>query len=115
MKMTNSTPKNWSDLDPYLKAAHLPAGKTISATIERIEFQAVHPRPGQEKVKPVMYFEGNQKGLILTATNQDFLRNAFGDEISAARGKQVTLKAVRKVIAGREVNTIIIGLPTEAK
>jgi hypothetical protein len=105
------TPRNWSDLDPYLKAAHLPPGKAITATVERIEFQTVHPRPGLEKLKPVMYFAGKQKGLILTSTNQDFLRLTFGDEISASFGKQVTLRAVRKTIAGRGVDTIIIGLP----
>jgi hypothetical protein len=41
----------------------------------------VHPRPGQEEIKPVMYFVGKQKGLILTSTNQDSLRTTFGDPI----------------------------------
>jgi hypothetical protein len=41
----------------------------------------VHPRPGQEEIKPVMYFVGKQKGLILTSTNPDFLRATFGDPI----------------------------------
>lgn len=114
MAKSNPAPKNWSDLDPYLKAAHLPVGKTIAATIERIEFQTVHPRAGQEESKPVMYFIGKLKGLILTRTNQDFLRAAFGDEISASQGKQVTLRRVQKTIAGRSVETIIIGLPDES-
>jgi hypothetical protein len=63
-------------------AAHLPTGKTVPATVEKIEFQTVHPRLGQEEIKPVMYFQGKQKGLILTSTNQDFLRATFGDEIT---------------------------------
>ena len=49
--------------------------------MDRIEFQTVHPRPGQEEIKPVMYFQGKQKGLILTSTNQDFLRASFGDDL----------------------------------
>ena len=110
-RITLPAPKNWSDLDPYLKAAHLPAGKIVPATVDRIEFQTVHPRPGQEEIKPVMYFQGKQKGLILTSTNQDFLRESFGDEITASYGKPITLRAVRKTIAGRGVDTIIIGLP----
>ena len=112
--MTNPippSPRTWSDLDPYLKAAHLPADKNVPATVEKIEFQTVHPRPGQEEIKPVMYFQGKQKGLILTSTNQDFLRATFGDEITASYGKPITLKAVRKTIAGKGVDTIIIGLP----
>jgi len=58
-----------------------------------------------------MYFVGKQKGLILTATNQDFLRDHYGDDIAASFGKQITLRAVRKTIAGRGVDIIIIGLP----
>ena len=111
MTTPNPTPRTWSDLDPYLKAAHLPAGQTVPATVDRIEFQTVHPRPGVEETKPVMYFTGKQKGLILTNTNQDFLRSAFGDEIPASYGKKITLKAVHKTVAGRGIDTIIIGLP----
>ena len=107
-------PRTWSDLDPYLKAAHLKTA-IVPATIERIEFQTVHPRPGQEEIKPVMYFVGKQKGLILTSTNQDFLRATFGDDITASYGKPITLRAVRKTIAGRGVDTIIIGLPGTAE
>lgn len=111
MNAQNPAPRTWSDLDPFLKAAHLPAGKIVPATVEKIEFQTVHPRPGQEEIKPVMYFQGKQKGLILTSTNQDFLRATFGDEITASYGKPITLRSVRKTIAGRGVDTIIIGLP----
>ena len=85
-----------------------PAGQTVPATVDRIEFQTVHPRPGQEKIKPVMYFVGKQKGLILTSTDQDFLRATFGDEVTASYGKPVTLRAVRKTIAGRGLDTIVI-------
>ena len=61
-----------------------------------------------------MYFQGKQKGLILTSTNQDFLRATFGDDITASYGKPITLQAVRKTIAGRGVDTIIIGFPVPA-
>jgi hypothetical protein len=114
MTISTPAPRNWSDLDPYLKACHLPAGQTVPATVDRIEFQTVHPRPGQEEIKPVMYFQGKQKGLILTSTNQDFLRSTFGDEITASRGQRVTLCAVTKRIAGRDVQTIILGQATQA-
>ena len=108
------TPRTWSDLDPYLKAAHLKTA-IVPATVDRIEFQTVHPRPGQEEIKPVMYFQGKQKGLILTSTNQDFLRATFGDEITASYGKAITLRAVHKIIAGRGCDTVIIGLPAQGE
>jgi hypothetical protein len=108
-------PRSWSDLDEYLKACHLPAGKSVPATIDRIEFRTLHPRPGQEEIKPVMFFQGKQKGLILTATNQDFLRAHFGDEITASHGQAITLRAVTKTIAGRQIATILIGIPDPVK
>ena len=82
--------------------------------MDRIEFQTVHPRPGQEEIKPVMYFQGKQKGLILTSTNQDFLRATFGDEITASYSKPITLQAVRKTIAGRGVDIVPVscGIPS---
>jgi hypothetical protein len=106
-------PRTWSDLDPYLKAAHLKTA-IVPATVDRIEFQTVHPRPGMEEIKPVMYFQGKQKGLILTSTNQDFLRAAFGDAITASYGHVVTLRAVTKRIAGRDIDTIILSQPAPA-
>ena len=109
---TPPAPRTWSDLDPYLKASHLKTA-IVPATVDRIEFQTVHPRPGQEEIKPVMYFVGKQKGLILTSTNQDFLRATFGDEINGSYGKQITLRAVHKMIAGRGIDTVIIGLPAQ--
>jgi hypothetical protein len=103
-------PRTWSDLDEYLKPAHL-AGKTIQATIERIEFRTLHPRPGVEEIKPVLYFAGKNKSLILTSTNQTWLRSTYGDEITASYNHVVTLHAVTKHIAGRDIDTIILGQP----
>ena len=113
MNAQGPSPRHWSDLDEYLKAAHLPTGQTVTATIDHVEFRTLHPRPGHEEIKPVLYFKGKQKGLILTSTNQDYLRKTYGDEISASAGQTVTLHAVTKKIAGRDIETIIIGQPAK--
>jgi len=62
-----------------------------------------------------MYFQGKQKGLILTSTNQDFLRSTFGDEITASYGNAITLKAIQKKVAGRMIDTILIGIPPQTE
>jgi len=82
--------------------------------VDRIEFQTVRPRPGVEEIKPVMYFAGKHKGLILTSTNQDFLRATFGDEINASYSQRITLHTEHRIVAGTGVDTIIIGLPAQA-
>lgn len=106
---TPQTPRNWSDLDPYLKPVHLNS-KIHTVTVERIELTTVHPRPGKAEIKPVMHFAGKSKGLILTSTNQKFLRATFGDDISASYGKSVTLMPIIKTVAGKEIVTILIGV-----
>lgn len=58
-----------------------------------------------------MYFQEKQKDYIPISTNQDFLRATFGDEINASYGKPKPQRLVRKVIAGRGVDIVIIGLP----
>lgn len=100
-------PRTWSDLDEYLKASHLGTATPI-VTIDHIEFRKLHPRPGVEEIKPVAYFAGKSKGLILTATNQDYIRATYGDDIAACYGQRVQLHAVTKTVAGRQVETIII-------
>ena len=112
MNAISPAPKNWSDLDEYLKPAHLPTGAVVTVTVDRVEFRTLHPRPGQEAIKPVLFFKAKTKGLILTSTNQDYLRKTYGDEISSCVGQPVTLHAVTKKIAGRDVDTIIITAAT---
>ena len=100
-------PAHWSDLDPYIKPPML-RGAVVPVTIDRIEFQELHPRPGATEIKPVCYFVGKQKGLILTSTNQDMLRNTYGDDITASYGKTVTLTAEQIKVAGKLIDTIRI-------
>lgn len=104
-------PTKWSDLDPYLKPIHLPNGKEIKAIVEKIEFQTVHPKPGLKEIKPVMYFQGKKKALILNATNQKFLRDNFGDDITGSYGKEILLEPKTKTIAGRQLDTIVLAMP----
>lgn len=49
----------------YLKAADL-KGRSVAVTIDRVEFEAV----GQSReMKPVLYFAGKDKGMVLNKTN----------------------------------------------
>ena len=49
----------------YLKAADL-QGRSVAVVIDRVEFEAV----GQKKeMKPILYFQGKDKGVVLNKTN----------------------------------------------
>ena len=70
MNSQNAAPKTWSDLDPYLKATHLPAGKTIPATVDRIEFTTLHPRPGQEEIVDALLAGRNVLAVMPTGAGK---------------------------------------------
>jgi len=71
----------------YLKAADLNGGDKF-VTVDRV----VEEEVGLEKDrKPVVYFNGLQKGLVLNKTNADRLAHKLGDETSAWRGATVEL------------------------
>jgi hypothetical protein len=49
----------------YLKASDL-QGRTVVVTIDRVDFEPV----GQKReMKPILYFQGKEKGLVLNKTN----------------------------------------------
>jgi hypothetical protein len=61
----------------FLKSADVKA-KPIVATISHMEMALVGQ--GQEqKLKPVLYFEGGEKPMVLNRTNFEALEDAFGD------------------------------------
>jgi hypothetical protein len=71
----------------YLKAADL-NGEDKVLTIESVTEEEV----GVERErKPVVFFRGMQKGLVLNKTNADRLAHRLGDETGAWRGANVEL------------------------
>ncbi|PIO06641.1 hypothetical protein COT29_00115 [Candidatus Micrarchaeota archaeon CG08_land_8_20_14_0_20_59_11] len=91
----------WSDFEHYLKGEHL-NNKKPTVTIREIVIEETHAQAGRAENKPVMYFQGSQKGLILSPTNQRTLRALFGNEVAACEGQRIQLEAVAMRVAGRE-------------
>ena len=96
----------WSDFERYLKGEHL-GGKKPVVVIEEVVIEETHAG-GKAEDKPVAYFVGKQKGLILSPTNQRTLRALFGDDVAACRGKSVMLEATPMRVAGRDTLPIRI-------
>lgn len=96
----------WSDFERYLKGEHL-QGKKPVVTIVEVVIEPTHANAKPED-KPVLYFQGSKKGLILSPTNMRTLRALFGDEMSACVGKRVQLEAVPMRVAGRDTMPVRI-------
>lgn len=99
MKITDAFPSN------YLKAADL-NGRTVKVTIADCELEHL-----DDEQKPVLRFQGKQKGMVLNRTNAAVLAAALGDETGAWVGREVELYPDRTMFQGRMVDCLRLRVP----
>lgn len=101
-----------SDLFPskYLSAADLD-GREPVVTIEKVVMETL----GDER-KPVAYFKGKEKGLVLNKTNFSTIEDISGEEDTDNwAGTSVKLITVKVEFQGKRVPAIRIEEPTREK
>jgi hypothetical protein len=69
----------------YLRAVDL-QGRRVTLKISRAEMREVG-----DDTKPVVYFEGKDKGLVLNKTNSNTISAAYGDETDEWVGMEIVL------------------------
>ena len=89
----------------YLKAADL-QGRTVTVIMERVEVREVGDGP-----KPVLYFEGKEKGLVLNKTNSNTVAAIYGDETDDWMGQPLTLFEAQVDYQGRQVPAVRVRVP----
>jgi hypothetical protein len=89
----------------FLKAADL-QGRQVTVTMERVELREV----GGD-AKPVLFFAGKEKGLVLNKTNSNTISDAYGDETDSWRGQPVALFEAMVDYQGRTVAAIRVRIP----
>ena len=99
----------------YLKASDL-KGQQPTVTIQRVEFEPV----GQKKeMKPVLYFVGKEKGMVLNKTNSKTIVSLTGSpETSDWDGFAIKLYTAHVEFQGEPVESIRIkaaGAPAARK
>lgn len=83
----------------YLKSAEV-EGRTYVLTIANIAFENV----GEDQDdKPVLHFQGAQKGMVLNRTNAAVLEWLYGDETNNWIGKQIELFTEMTTYMGKPV------------
>lgn len=98
----------------HLKAEDL-QGRDVGVVMSQVVMQEIHNQAtNQKEMKPVLFFEGKQKGLILNVTNKNTIREAFGPDTDHWAGKPVTLLSKKTDYAGSRVACIRIGIPVAA-
>lgn len=77
----------------YISAADL-RGQEVPVTISNVVIEQVQGNQVVED-RPIAYFQGKNKGLVLNKTNAGVIRDAFGPETSNWYGRQLMLYTVQ--------------------
>lgn len=74
----------------HIGAFDLPDDKDVVVTIERVEAKELR-NPTKKERKPIVYFVGKEKSLIVNATNGKIIASMFGPKVGAWKGKRIAL------------------------
>ncbi len=101
-----------SDVYPskYLKAEDL-GDDEPTVTIERVEMEELESKDRGKQTKPVAYFKGIEKGLVINKTNWALIARQHGDESDDWIGKQIVLFVMDVEAFGEIVSAIRVKTP----
>lgn len=95
----------------YLKAADIPDDRPVTVTMDHVKIENVAGGDNPDDEKPVLYFQGKTKGMVLNKTNSGILSDAYGDETEEWAGKPVQLTATETLFQGKMVPCLRVKIP----
>ncbi len=105
MKMSEEFPSK------YLKAADL-KGREVRVTMQNCEREEVGKKDGVADIKPVLYFKGNDKGVVLNKTNATVIGDFYGDDTDDWYDQPVILYSVMTEFGGKATPGLRVRIPT---
>ncbi len=105
MKMSEEFPSK------YLKATDL-QGREVRVTMSNCEREEVGQKDGQPDFKPVLYFKGKDKGVVLNKTNANTISDFYGDDTADWYDQPVFLYAVDTEYQGKKTKGLRVRIPT---
>lgn len=106
MKISNAFPSK------YLRSEDLEMGKQYKVTIDRVLVEDVG-RENNPEHKPVVYFVGAKKGMVLNKTNAMTLATLFGDETDSWPGREIYLFVAMTTMMGEPTKGLRLGMPQQ--
>jgi len=103
MKISDAFPSK------YISAADL-NDQAVVVTIEKIRMEEI----GDQEEKPVVYFSGRNKGLVLNKTNATTIAGIHGQDTDDWVGKSISLFPTQTEFQGRAVECIRVKIKVPA-
>jgi hypothetical protein len=100
MNVNEAFPSKW------LKASDL-QGKKIQVTIREVVSEEV----SQGESKPIVHFEGKDKGLVLNKTNAMVIAASYGPETDGWMGKPIVLYSAKVNFQGQMTDALRVEVP----
>ncbi len=107
MKISTAFPSN------YIKASDL-NGKPWDMKIRTVAMEDLGQGSDKES-KPVLYFDGVQKGLVLNKTNATNIAKVYGDDTGNWTGKDIQVFPTTTEFKGETVDAIRVRVVPEAQ
>ncbi len=107
MKIFDAFPSN------YIKASDL-NGKPWDMEIRTVALEDLGQGNDKES-KPVLYFDGAQKGLVLNKTNATTIVNSYGEDTGNWTGKDIQVFPTTTEFKGETVDAIRVRVAPEAQ
>ena len=89
----------------YIKAADL-KDQQVRVVMDRVQLEDVG-----DETKPVLYFQGKEKGMVLNKTNSNNIALIYGDDTEDWKGKELILYPTMVDYQGRSVPAIRVRVP----
>lgn len=93
----------------YLKASDIPEDENLIVTMVNVTVEKLGQEEDQD-VRPVLYFEETEKGLVLNKTNSETITGLYGPETNDWRGRKIALYATEVAFKGKQTMAIRIRL-----
>jgi hypothetical protein len=81
-------------------------GKDVTVTIARVIGGELTGPGGRKTKKPIMYFEGKEKGLALNSTNAKTIAAMYGNYVEKWVGQKITLYPTTTQMGGETMECI---------
>ena len=85
-------------------------GQSLTLTMMRTAMEDI----GRSEIKPVLYFQNHEKGLILNVTNANNIASIYGPETDNWMGQAIELYPATTDFAGKTVPCVRVRRPVVA-